>query len=167
MAGALALHTQIAQSLVDGVYHLGLQRFVGDPWRTALFLGFFCSGACFRLYRDRIGYRPSWVAAATIIGICLFFIAPVSDLAMMTLGGYVLFWIAFKVNWKPLRTLNAKDDISYGVYLWAWPISTLLLWYWPDPPLLVLMALTTVGAAACGWISWHLIEKPALGLKPK
>jgi peptidoglycan/LPS O-acetylase OafA/YrhL len=64
-----------------------------------------------------------------------------------------------------LLTLNAKDDISYGVYLYAWPIAALILWYWRDVPVLALDGLTLVGAVVSGFISWHLIEKRALALK--
>jgi peptidoglycan/LPS O-acetylase OafA/YrhL len=107
-----------------------------------------------------------WIAGVCGLGVLLaMFIAPLTYAVLMTLGGYVLFWAAFNLRWKPLLTINAKDDISYGVYLYAWPIAALIIWYWPSVSLVVLNLATFAGAVLCGVASWHLIEKPALSLK--
>ncbi|MFN9849540.1 MAG: acyltransferase, partial [Alphaproteobacteria bacterium] len=75
------------------------------------------------------------------------------------------FWVAFNVKWAPLRTINATDDISYGVYLYAWPIASLLLWFCRDIPMLALGSLTLVGSIVMGALSWHLVEKPFMSFK--
>jgi peptidoglycan/LPS O-acetylase OafA/YrhL len=166
VALTFALRSSAGQSLVTAYYETGLPRFTGDPLLMAEFLSFFAAGACFRLYRDRVRYRGPMAAGAMLVASALFFVEPVSQLSLMTLGAYAMFWLAFEPDWKLLRTLNAKDDISYGVYLWAWPITTLLIWFWPAIPLVVLTGLTFVGAVGMGVISWRWIEKPMLRLKP-
>ena len=60
--------------------------------------------------------------------------------------------------------INNANDISYGVYLYAWPVGKLLLWYWPAMPLLACIAANWLIACALGWVSWHVIEKPAMAL---
>jgi peptidoglycan/LPS O-acetylase OafA/YrhL len=64
-----------------------------------------------------------------------------------------------------LLTINAKDDISYGVYLYAWPIAALLIFYWHNIPVEALTGVTFLGAAACGLASWLIVERPAMKWK--
>lgn len=142
---------------------LPFQALVGYPESTVRLTAAFATGACFRLFD--VKYR-AWAAAVCLAGVITAMFVPILTYpALMTLGGYILFWVALCVRWKPLLTVNAKDDISYGVYLYAWPIAALVLWYWRDAPLLALNALTLAGAVICGALSWKLIEQPALSLK--
>jgi peptidoglycan/LPS O-acetylase OafA/YrhL len=128
-------------------------------------LNAFMVGTCFWLYRDRIRYRGTVAAACAFLAMALMLAPPVAEIALITLGGYVLFWTAFKATWKPLLEINAKDDISYGVYLYAWPVAALIIWYWRDVPVVTLGLLTFVAAVICGAVSWHGLEKHAMRLK--
>jgi peptidoglycan/LPS O-acetylase OafA/YrhL len=56
-------------------------------------------------------------------------------------------------------------DASYGLYLYGWPVSKLLAWYWPAIAPAVLVALTLPFAYGLGRLSWALIERPALAWK--
>jgi peptidoglycan/LPS O-acetylase OafA/YrhL len=53
--------------------------------------------------------------------------------------------------------------VSYGVYLWHYPLLTLLAggWLWALPDALEL-PLVAAGSIALGWASWRLVEQPAL-----
>lgn len=136
---------------------------IGEPGPTLSLTTTFLFGAAFRLLKPV--YR-GWIAAlCAVVLVAGLFSPQLAEVAVMSVGGYLLFWLALTVKWKPLLTLNAKDDISYGVYLYAWPITELILWFWRDVPLAVLVLLTLVGACLCGAISWKLIEQPALKLK--
>jgi peptidoglycan/LPS O-acetylase OafA/YrhL len=135
----------------------------GEVQSTVRLTSIFACGAAFQLFD--VQFRGRLAAACAVLLLSLMFVPSLAEIAVMTLGGYVLFWIAFNVKWRPLLTINAKEDISYGVYLYAWPIGALVIWYWRSVPLPVLVLITTVGAATFGWVSWRLIEKPALSLK--
>lgn len=65
------------------------------------------------------------------------------------------------------RNLAERGDVSYGVYIYGWPIQQML---WPlvqgqtNPWLLnTLMAVPL--SYAMGWVSWLLVEKPFLARK--
>jgi len=136
---------------------------LGEPREAVRLTSAFACGALLRLYPQT--YRASYALLAAAALVAALFVPALASVALMTLGAYVLFWIAFEATWRPLRTINAKDDISYGVYLYAWPIATLLLWYWRDIPLLVHALLTLIGSLILGYVSWHVIEKRCLALK--
>lgn len=138
----------------------------GDPTQTARLLSAFMVGTCFWLYRKTLPLRGRYAAVAAPLLIGLMFSPQFAETALILLGGYILFWTAFRVRWRPLLTINAKDDISYGVYLYAWPIGALLIWYWRTIPVSLLGLLTFLGAAALGAVSWFAIERPATRWKP-
>lgn len=135
---------------------------IGSPDKSLMLHSAFLVGTCFWLYRDQIPYRAPWAIGCAIALLALLFARPVAEISLLALGGYALFYVAFKIRWKPLLVINAKDDVSYGVYLYAWPISILLIWYWRDIPVGLLGVLTFIGATALGTVSWFLVEKPAM-----
>jgi peptidoglycan/LPS O-acetylase OafA/YrhL len=62
-----------------------------------------------------------------------------------------------------LRQATLFGDLSYGVYLYAFPIQQLVLQHTQAFALLSCTVISFVVAFA----SWHLVEQPALRLKPK
>ena len=76
---------------------------------------------------------------------------------------YPLLWLGMHL---PLYRVGARNDYSYGVYIYAYPVQQLLLvwgvsrWgYWPY----TLLAVAAVIPFAVA--SWWVIEKHALKLK--
>jgi peptidoglycan/LPS O-acetylase OafA/YrhL len=64
-----------------------------------------------------------------------------------------------------LRRLTAPGDLSYGIYVYAFPVqqSVAAIWGAIDPLLMMTISfLVTYGLA---FISWRLVERPALALK--
>jgi peptidoglycan/LPS O-acetylase OafA/YrhL len=88
-----------------------------------------------------------------------------SMLLFPILAGYPL--IALGVT-RSISLGNAArfGDLSYGTYLYGWPIEQVVrslagdtLSGWS------LFLISFPLATACGWLSWHLVEKHALALK--
>lgn len=86
----------------------------------------------------------------------------VAEVMMNLAVGYTIFWMAYAG--RPIA--DAKlPDISYGLYIWHWPILQWMAAKSPDWGVWELtlgaLALTPVVAYA----SWHWVEKPMLARK--
>ncbi|HZH52569.1 MAG TPA: acyltransferase family protein [Microvirga sp.] len=79
---------------------------------------------------------------------------------------YAVMWLAL----APVltrRSYEPKADLSYGTYLYGWPVQQALHALFPATAAVVLLApslLITLAAAAA---SWYAVEKPALALKAR
>jgi peptidoglycan/LPS O-acetylase OafA/YrhL len=84
--------------------------------------------------------------------------------ALVLALAYGTFWLAF-VPRGPLLGYNRLGDYSYGIYIYAFPVQGLVVWFWgPQTPafnILAALPLTLVLAI----LSWHLVEAPALSLR--
>ena len=80
--------------------------------------------------------------------------------------GYMTLFVAY---WPPgvIRRWSEGADISYGVYIYAYPVQQTWVWLLGPHNVLLNCALTFPIAAALGFASWVLIEKPALNLKAR
>jgi peptidoglycan/LPS O-acetylase OafA/YrhL len=72
------------------------------------------------------------------------------------------------LRWPGVRRFDRFGDLSYGVYLYAFPMQQTLIWaltdriqWWPR------LFLTIAATLGCAYISWHAIEKRALQFKPR
>lgn len=129
-------------------------------------LTFFCAGGCFYLLRDRIHYTRNRALLALGIVLISLFNERLLHLILPTLGGYVFFWFAF-LKLPMLNWFRTAADVSYGIYLYGWPTEKLLIWYLPSiSPELVFICATGI-SYVCGFISWHLVEKPCLQLRKR
>lgn len=125
----------------------------------------FVVGTCFWLFKDKITYRWLWAVLGVLPLAGLLFLPVAGELSLVVLGGYFLFTTAYTATWRPLHIINGKEDISYGVYLYAWPVALLVMWWWRDVPVTVLTVITFVGACVLGAVSWFALEKPAMSLR--
>lgn len=132
------------------------------------FLTYFLSGTVFYLYRAHIPRSKwhLWACLSTLALVALF--APAKLPAFIPIcGTYVIFFIAFSKS--ALHNIRDKiGDVSYGMYLFAFPVQQLLVQYWrenlnPNTLFLAATAATFLLAA----LSWFLIEKPFLSIRQR
>ncbi len=129
------------------------------------FLVMFTAGGCFALADSGWWRKPPIVLLAGVLLLAGLFSHRLADLVCATAGGIILFAVALdKTPW--LRWYNRLPDLSYGIYLYAWPIEKLLLHYRPQNGLLLTVLEVWLLSVAAGWLSWHVIEQRALGWKP-
>lgn len=142
-----------------------LTNFAGYLPPALQFAAIYLIGAAFYIYRGTISYRNDLALLAAILLVGSLFNHATEELAMPTLGGYLIFWIAFLKNTPKLNRVNNSTDASYGIYLYAWPVQNLLIKFLPATSPIIVMVLTTMAATTLALLSWHFIEKPSLALK--
>ncbi len=65
------------------------------------------------------------------------------------------------------RRVAGGGDYSYGLYLYGWPVTQMIVWAWPGIGVAALLALALPTTASLAFASWHWIERPALrGRRP-
>ena len=64
-----------------------------------------------------------------------------------------------------LDRTSTIGDLSYGTYLYAFPVQQLLLQLFPRLPFSILFCVIVTLPIA--WLSWHLVERRALLLRPR
>ena len=162
VTAAILLAISVAGSVPGG--HQIHEPLLPTLAKSTRFFMIFAVGAVYYLFRDRISLCGAGAIAAAIPLVGAMFSWHLAEAAFSVLGGYLIFWFAFKVPPIHLGRLTRTDDISYGVYLYGWPAQTLLIWNFRtiNPWLLSALALTI--AAVCGYASWRLVEQPCLRL---
>ena len=85
--------------------------------------------------------------------------------AVLIAGAYVVFGACTSSALH--RYAPTRVDLSYGVYLYGFPVQKLLSWYVPDITPIVLFVATLAICLPLAALSWRFIESPALRLKPR
>lgn len=125
--------------------------------------GYFCLGILAQLYKEKIQVKYEILIAL----IFLTYISRLTESYFFLLAiatAYFCFWFAYRTKHVALEKYG---DPSYGIYLWGWPIQQLTIAIWPEITPWKNCIISLFFAIAMGYLSWHLVEKPALSLKHK
>jgi len=131
------------------------------------FICYFLGGMVLAMYRDVVPHRR-WLLGLSVAMLLItarwgnwFFIA------FAVAGSYALFFVAYE-QLIPVSSIGRRWDLSYGAYLYGWPVEMLFVHYLGDrlgPWAIFALALpVALGLAA---LSWHFIEEPFLRAKAK
>ncbi len=156
----------VGQTHFRGEQFLQHWHLLEDPARIVRLTACFGVGGCFALFRERIPLKPLWALLASGALVACLFSTKTADFGLATFGAYLLFWFA-EVQTPLLARFRRLPDISYGVYLYGWPVEKLLLWYFPGISPWLVFALACVLCVPLGLASWFGVERPFLRLKPK
>jgi peptidoglycan/LPS O-acetylase OafA/YrhL len=166
---SLPLSNHVVAVLIDiqaapGLVHLAsLGSF--NVW-AEMFAAFVVGAA---LYGVRSWVTLRWdIAALAAIGIVVACLVrgPWPDLALVTLGPYLILCLAYRTA-SFVSLPRWFGDYSYGTYIYAFPtqqtISSLIALHSGWVLFVLAMPVTLVLAA----LSWHFVERPALDLKTR
>jgi peptidoglycan/LPS O-acetylase OafA/YrhL len=123
---------------------------------------YFFAGAVLCVYANRIPASRSLVAISAAVLAAAALTNHVQAVGALPLA-YLLIWLGSVL---PLQAVGRRNDISYGVYIYAFPVQQLLVLTGAHAlgilPFTALCVLCTIPLAA---LSWFLVEEPAMRLK--
>ncbi len=123
---------------------------------------FFATGAF--AWRQRARIVLAWPLLLAALGLAW----ATQHTAWMHLGyGVALAYGVLFIAHLPGRPWIRRHDVSYGLYLYGWPAGQLAWMLVPGPHPLLNTAIATAIALPLAIASWHLVEAPALTLKPR
>jgi peptidoglycan/LPS O-acetylase OafA/YrhL len=139
----------------------GLEQ-VPTSLRTLELYTFFAIGACAYLYRDRIPIRGS-IAVLSLLLIAATLATRVYGAVLPFALSYLTIYAAMRL---PLRDFDKRFDLSYGIYIYAFPISQLLTAFGATAfGFAAYFTAAYAGSIVLAAASWFGIEKRALALK--
>jgi len=128
-------------------------------------VGFFAAGmVLYKLRHTRV--FDGRVALLALAGLVLSVPLRQFILLFPLFGCYLALWLALTPR-LPVIPAARFGDLSYGIYIYGWPVEQGVVWLfggqaeWWQVFLLALPATATLA-----FLSWHLVERPALRLKP-
>ncbi len=135
----------------------------GEPYRIYRLVAVYMIGGAFWIFRGSIPFRPIYALVATVLLLLGIFHDATVRLAFVVCGGYLIFYFG-ELKHPPVWP-HPFPDISYGIYLYGWPIEVLTVFFFHHPSPWITFAVAAVLAPLCGWLSWHFVERPMLSLK--
>ncbi len=126
-------------------------------------------GFCFMLGVVAFALRDRIVLSPILLGFGAMFLWLLTGTALAR-PAYLIFTAYFvfvvgSYSFGALSRWTRRTDISYGTYLYGWPIQQTLVFACPGIGVATLMGTTLLLAPLAGLASWCLVEKPALSLK--
>lgn len=123
---------------------------------------FFVAGVLAHSLSDRITIRPAYLVVATVVLVLAALSHTVVLVAPLPLAYLVLSAAALPVPPALVRT-----DVSYGLYIYAFPVQQLLAVSGAQRAGLAVFTVSSfLVTLPLAWLSWRLVEAPALRLRP-
>ena len=129
------------------------------------FSSIFLGGSIVYLIRDKLVFNKKYLLLNLIFCIIIMkilnygFATEICAIPMT----YIILYLA--INLKSPKFIQ-KNDISYGIYIYSWPIQTMLTCYYkfynPHMNVLEFTIISLIISIVMGLISWYLVEKPIL-----
>lgn len=119
------------------------------------------------LWSWRQHYNPrAWnIAATTALFITCGLLQVGMDFSATLLITAITLW--FGLLPRKGHSASGETDVSYGLYIWHYPVMQILVGSFAFTSSYTLLGIGTAITLVIAWLSWTLIEKPALRFKRK
>ncbi|PIB80677.1 acyltransferase [Mycobacterium celatum] len=128
---------------------------------TARLLIMFLAGAVLYLYRDKIPANWTLVAVSAILAAVSMLLPDYRLVGAIPLA-YMIIVSGALIRHKRLQLHN---DLSYGTYIYSFPLQQLLLIVGLSASPLLFAAISTAVTLPVAALSWFLVERPSMRLK--
>lgn len=126
---------------------------------------FFLGGSLYILKNHIVLSKKILLGCNLLLIISFLFNKDVFFVVFVLFSPYIILCIAYLPKGKILQ-YNTLGDYSYGTYIYAWPIQQMLAITFIGITPAKMMFFTFFLTLFFAILSWHLIEKPAMRLKP-
>ena len=114
------------------------------------------------LFAFRTHVRVSWAIGLVAAGVVWIVLGTGLERILAPIAaGYVALLLG-RLPLGPIRRFTNRVDLSYGVYIFGWPVSQTLIVFMPHISAAALILETSTIAIALAILSWHCVERPAL-----
>ena len=144
------------------LFHPAAGSVTGDLNIVLYLVTVFAVGSLLASARERLPLHPLVAVGAVVLWILVWDTDWERTVAAVTLP-YAALTLALRPP-GALRVLTAPGDVSYGLYVYAFPVQQAAASLGASTPLAVTAAALPV-TYALALASWRLVEAPALGLK--
>lgn len=127
------------------------------PGRVAVFLPLFAAfslGTVAHVWRDRISLAP----ATLVFSLGMAVLLPCT----LAMGAVSLVIVALALR---APVLSLRSEVSYGMYIYGWPVTQTLVAFSPGIDPLVLGVLRILATIPLAWLSWICVERPSLSAR--
>lgn len=167
--GAFSRPIQLVLAIIASAATLSFAATQGDgtPWPTishlARFSLAFLLGVAAWRWASRLRLRWDLAACGLLITSLPGALPAAEPLWIFALGYAAL--VAGSFRFGRATEWAQRTDISYGLYIYGWPIQQVLFTWLPSWPIPALAILSVLVTAVFAIASWRWIEEPALRLK--
>lgn len=151
----------LAGSAFAAVHYFG----TGAPELYSRLVLMFAAGSALYHWRVPLGNQKG-VAACFVLAAAGLVIGQSTRFVYLAALPYLVMSLAFMPSALG-RRYNRVGDYSYGIYIYSFPIQQLVVHMAPGISAVALLAISLPLSIAAGAVSWHLIEKPAMGWRRK
>lgn len=124
-------------------------------------LPFFLGGSAVFLWRNRIGLH--WIGGVLAIAASLIIVSAFPSWGGQACGAFVAYAFLWISSWLPSPEFIHRNDISYGLYIYAFPVQQLLAVFGLHKfGLGPYMVASTAITALLAFASWFFVEQPVM-----